>query len=199
MGKNNSHTSGKDTLGAWLEPTNVVLFVAVVIALVAIFSYSRKNRSLAKEVSVLKMQVQELQQPEIGDVVPPIIGRDLQGGQIAVNYHDQDKTLLLIFSTTCPACDLQFSEWNRLAAKLKGKKVSMYGISLNNKEEATTFLQKKLPEFPVLIPANQAMNRSYRANTVPQTMLVAKHGSVEWLKLGRLTEDDVSWLLTKFE
>jgi peroxiredoxin len=106
---------------------------------------------------------------------------------------------LFIFSTTCPACDLQFPEWNRLAAKLKGKKVVLYGISLNNTEQTTTFLREHQPAFPILIPANQAMSRSYRANTVPQTMLVTKHGSVEWLKLGRITENELAGLLTKFE
>lgn len=180
----------------FLEPANVVLTIAVVLALAFLVVMSRRNIVMSQEYERLKKDFDRFGTLEVGDIVPSFGGTDLDGRPVNVDFDSARTHLLLIFSTSCAACSRQLSVWSQFVPDVTVESCTVHGISLDSAEETRAFLNG-VERIPTLIPSRNTFVRAYRVRQVPQTILVSKTGVIEWIYAGILTDDKVKEILTK--
>ncbi len=96
-----------------------IFLVAASLALAAlVVALSVQNRRLKSELAACEAGHGGVPADALseGDVLPPIpvVGPDGEETTIAF---DADRTVLLVFSSTCPACRETWPHWNRIAAE----------------------------------------------------------------------------------
>ncbi len=119
----------------------------------------------------------------------------LGGGSERIDYPpDGPKTYLFQMSLTCGSCARTVPKWNRMALELEGR-ARVLGIVLGSYQREQELLEKKKLTFPaVRFPSREIMN-AYKANKVPQTIVVAPGGTVEENVMGELSDQQVEELV----
>jgi len=179
---------------ALLDPANVVLGVAVVLALSFLVWYSRSTVSLARANDELRKQASKTMNAEVGDGVPPFEAVDLRGEKITVNYDGLRKRLLFIVSVECPTCTGQIATWNEITPYAKSQGYLVNLVSINSADETSRIFADKQQDFAVLTAVSQNLLRTYRVESFPQVMLISEHGVVTWVHIGVLKPEDVQSL-----
>ena len=105
-------------------------------------------------------------------------------------------TYLFVLSLTCGTCAKTVPKWNRLARELDGR-ARVFGIVLGSYQREQELLEEKGLAFPVVRFPNRETMERYKANKVPQTIVVAPGGTVESNVMGELTDDDIDELLSR--
>lgn len=81
--------------------------------------------------------------------------------------------LVLVFRSTCAACDRALPGWRRLA---DGNRWRVIAVGLESRESALTYARSRLPGTRVAVPGNlDEFTRRLRIGVVPTT-LVIDHG-----------------------
>ena len=100
--------------------------------------------------------------------------------------HDR---LLLIFTTSCPACKENQAGWRHLAATV-GAEVEVVGISLDDTEATQIYRDAHDLRFPVVVATNRtAFAEAYAVTSVPTTLLVGRDGRVRGVWTGVLSQE----------
>lgn len=110
-----------------------------------------------------------------GAAVPQFTAIRLGGAQETVSY-DGKKTVLYVFTTTCPWCKRNIPNIKRLF-DAKGSEYRFVGISLDAKGLDSYVAQHKLP-FPVYTHLSTKTQDAYRLGGVPQTLVISEQGTV---------------------
>ena|SRR5882724_135962 len=186
----------KSRYSVLFDPANVILTLGLVLSLGFLVSYSRANVSLARENSRLKESVSRLSTLEPGDVVPAFEGLDLDGKPANVSYSGKQKHLLFIFSTNCAACAKQIPVWAGIVTPAKEKNCIVQGVSVDSVDDTRAFFADKDQAFDIIVPQRSIL-RMYRTAVIPQVLLISPQGTVDWVKNGSLTEDQIQDLLSK--
>ncbi len=186
----------KSRLFTWLDPTNFILFISLILALGFLVFKAQANHSLAQENEALKTRLKRNSPLEAGNLSPSFFGTNLQGQPSNIIYNGSDKQLVFIFSAHCPACQEEIGQWNEIATQAKGKKITMTGLSLDPLADTKNFFGNKQLAFNVLL-ADDAILSAYPVSSVPQLLLISGRGIVEWSHKGRLNTEDWHELQSK--
>lgn len=123
------------------------------------------------------------QHPTLGDTLPALDTKAVDGSAKRVDYPKGTTTVLLFFSSGCPVCHRMIPEWNRAYEK-RGKGVEIVGVIVDR--EPPGFFQAMPIAFPVVrIPAGDFAH-AHKIRRVPLTLRVAAGGRIEDLGLGVL-------------
>jgi peroxiredoxin len=145
--------------------------VTVVLVLLAL--------SLAANVYLTRRLVQPRTPPPPaltrGAVVPQFTATRLGGAEETVSY-DGEKTVLYVFTPTCPWCKRNVPNIKRLV-EAKGSEYRFLGISLDEKDLSSYVAQYELA-FPVYANLSRQTREAYRLGGVPQTLVISEHGTV---------------------
>jgi peroxiredoxin len=180
----------------FLDPANIVLTVAVAVALAFMVYMSRKIIVISQDNQVLTAEVARFAQLEVGDLVPALSARDLAGLPARIEFNTGQKHLLFIFSANCAACARQLPVWTQLAPQAKSAGCVVHGISVDSPDETKAYFNGE-DSIPTLILPVETFKRAYRVREVPQTVLLSDQGVVEWVHAGMLSEDEIRELLSK--
>lgn len=179
------------------DPVNIILFVAIVVALGYIGTVARNNRSLVKANQRLAERNDQFSTARVGDAVPPFTTTDLNGQEVEVGRNPAAQELLFVFSTYCSACETQLPIWERLAAQIKSKDVIVRGITLDSIDETKAYFGGKQVNLPIVIAPKEMFSRTYRVSSIPQIMLLDEERVVRWVHTGSMTPDKIRELASR--
>lgn len=101
--------------------------------------------------------------------------------------------LAIFFKISCPVCQYALPYFDRIFKTYGGKKMTIVGVSQNDKQETVEFIRKFGVTFPVLLDDTKTfpVSNAYALNTVPTAFWIAEDGEVEI--------SAVSWVRKEFE
>ena len=145
----------------------------------------RQSRSLQARVQALREEL--LLQP--GATVPQIAGKDLRGDPLVIGYgQDRKKTVMLVFSPECHACNLNWPRWSRaiLSANRVGARV--VGVNLSDNLPEDYLNQHGLRDRLVVAQADPTGILAYKFQFTPQTIIIDADARVQWVWTGVLED-----------
>ena len=149
-----------------------------------------KNRELEARVIHL---VEENQAPtiEVGDVIEPFTLLSESGEKILLEFDEgQPKSLLLVFTQGCGACDKMLPIWGDAIPVEASPGLRVLAISLDEPEASSP----DLFPFPVHTPAGLDAGFVQEITRIPATILLDEYGVVEKVWSGLLSPDDTTGL-----
>ncbi len=181
------------------DPVNIILVIAVVLALGYVVTVAKNNRSLLKVNQRLTERNVQYATARVGDAVPPFTTTDLNGQAVEVGRNHSVKELLFVFSTFCSACKTQLPIWEKMAAEMQSKDVIVRGVTLDSMEETQAYFGGKHPNLPIVIAPKEMFSRTYRVSSIPQIMLLDEDRVVRWTHTGSMTPDKIQELASRIE
>lgn len=109
---------------------------------------------------------------------------------------DTGRTLLLVFSSTCPACFENLPAWEQVAGSGRGS-VRVLAVALErDRRAASLYVRRHLPTATPVVARDAArFAAALGIEVVPFTALVAADGTVEFARPGRLDPASVRVLI----
>ena len=163
------------------------ILVLVAAALVVVLAVQKRS---------LIVQYEELQKrerlPYVGLWMPTFETTTLEGESVVIGRAEEDsRQVLFLFDTTCPFCLTSLPAWKNLSARLANvgePVVHVYGISLDPDAETRLYVDGHGLTFPVLRFPEEKLRYLYRANGVPQVIVLDHEGQVIHTRPGELEE-----------
>jgi AhpC/TSA family len=128
--------SPKTKVGRYLRRIGQALLFVLVGSLLLV------NALLIKQNRRLKA-VLASNQPELlkeGDRVPSFGANTLTGNREVLNYAEASKTVLLVFSPDCNACERSAPYWKAIQYASTNKQYKVFGLSLGEPAKSNLFL-----------------------------------------------------------
>lgn len=108
--------------------------------------------------------------------------------QAALN---QGPVLAAFFKVSCPTCQYAFPYLERIYKAHGGKKITIVGISQNDRSDTAAFLKEYGVTFPTLLddPNGYAVSNAYGLTNVPTLFLIGQDGKIEITSVGWVKQD----------
>lgn len=186
--------------GGWFT---AVLAVAAVALSVLVVLLALQNRDLKRELADVHGEG-DRPQLEIGDAVDPLAVFDDAGGTHTLDWTVTRRTVVVAYTTTCPACAETRPRWDALAQRITGLgSVRMLGLELDRPRPGSgtpTATPAATGRFPVYGIERDA-NRPFLdlVPFVPATIVIDARGTVVDVRFGILEDDDVDEVVAALE
>ena len=107
------------------------------------------------------------------------------------------------FKVSCPVCQYAFPYFERLHKAHGDQRITIVGISQDDKRNTTAFLKEYGITFPTLLedPNGYAVSNAYGLTNVPTWFLIGQDGEIEIASVGWVKKDveDLNRKLAEFE
>jgi peroxiredoxin len=114
---------------------------------------------------------------KLGEEVPPIEGKDLEGRPVKLTYGGGDRpTILYVFRPQCGWCERNSQNINALAKQL-GDRYRLIGLSLSS-EDLKEYAGTHDMEFPVYTDLPFSVTSAYKLSGTPETIIISPEGHV---------------------
>jgi len=120
-----------------------------------------------------------------GEPAPDFTLTALDGSKVSMSDLKGKIVVLDFWASWCPPCVESLPRLARLAREHEGAPLAVYAI--NVKEEKPTvqaFIRRIKVEMPILLDVYGDVAKSYRINSLPQTVLIAPDGKVKRVFIG---------------
>ena len=99
--------------------------------------------------------------------------------------------LAIFFKISCPVCQYAFPYFERIYKTYGGKRVSIIGISQNQKQDTAAFLKTYGITFPVLLDDTKTypVSNAYGLTTVPTAFWISQDGTIEISSVGWVRQE----------
>lgn len=138
-----------------------------------------------------------MEQPQLekGEMFAAFPAFDLESRPRLVNLvEDEQESLVFVFTTVCPACQENQTNWRKLYEQAQGR-YEVIGISLNDIEATVKYREANDLPFPVVVPEDiRGFSSAYKIDRVPLTLQIDRDGRVRGSWLGVLDKDTLSQL-----
>ena len=124
---------------------------------------------------------------EAGKAAPSFSLPLLSGGTFSLSDAlKQGPVVLAFFKISCPVCQFTFPYLERIHKAVKGKKVSIIGVSQNTKDDTAGFVRQYGLTFPVVLddPRKYPVSNAYGITNVPTIFYVASDNEIEISSVG---------------
>ena len=149
---------------------------------------------LALDNQRLKRQLQPLPNgPAVGQHAENFYWQPLDGAAVKLDLAAGERdSLLFIFTTECPSCRENQSDWRSVYQTLTGT-VNMVGISLSELDATRAYRDAHSLPFPVGVPVDPAeFTASFAVSGVPLTVRIGPDGRVTGNWSGKLSKRQLS-------
>jgi thiol-disulfide isomerase/thioredoxin len=128
--------------------------------------------------------------PLLGMVAPAFTLERLTGGQTDLARHrDKDVVILDFWATWCGPCRKALPTIAKVAKEYRDKGVVFYAVDLEEEpNDVRKFLADQKLDLPVILDRDGEIGKLYRAEGIPQTVLVGKDGTVQVVHVGLLPD-----------
>ncbi len=140
--------------------------------------------------SLMEMFTGRPSEPEphelLGKPAPPVVLELLDGGKLDLASYKGKKVVILDFwATWCGPCVQAMPIIEKVAAKYKDKGVELFAVNLQEgPDEIKPFLEEAKLDVSVALDRDGEVAQAYKAEAIPQTVLVGKDGTVQVVKIG---------------
>ena len=99
--------------------------------------------------------------------------------------------LAAFFKVSCPVCQYTFPYLERLHKSYGDKKITIVGISQNDRRDTTAFLKEYGITFRILLddPNGYAVSNTYGLTNVPTLFLIGQDGRIEITSVGWVKQE----------
>lgn len=99
--------------------------------------------------------------------------------------------LAIFFKVSCPVCQYAFPYFERIYKAFPGQKLSIIGISQNNKADTLAFIKQYSVTFPVLLEDTKSfsVSNAYGLTNVPTAFWISEDGEIEVASVGWVRQD----------
>lgn len=165
------------------------------LALVGCTAVSALVVLLAKRVVDLSEAYSELKArnslPYPGYIVPTIQARTLSGDSIEVGRLPAvgGRQVVFVFTTSCPYCRATLPVWDLVfdsLARQPSNGVNVVGMSLDSTTLTSTYAAEHRIRYPIAFFPDWKAPRLFRAQMVPQTLVLSHLGEVLYAHVGQL-------------
>jgi thiol-disulfide isomerase/thioredoxin len=118
-----------------------------------------------------------------GDEVAPFEAEGVDGVVRRVEFGQDQVTILLFFSSGCPACHKMIPEWNRAFAR-RASNLAVIGVIVDS--PPPRFFEMVPISFPVLRSPGRDFLDRFKVARIPLTMRVASSGKIAEVGVGPL-------------
>ena len=158
-----------------LMVSNVLLWIAVLVLLVAVIALSRQIGILYERVAPMGALVMDTG-PKPGDLAPSFELDALGGGRVRLGGVQERSTLIFFLSPTCPVCKKLLPILKSIRAA-ESKWLDIVRASDGDAPAHESFRQRaQLTDFPYVLSA--ALGMQYRVSKLPHAVLVDEAGRV---------------------
>lgn len=147
--------------------------------------------ALIRQVREDKIALQaktEQSSPTKGMQMPSLVGYDVAGSKVVVSYGtDKKRTLILVTSPTCHACNDNWANWDRLLRSIDNntERVIIVDIDKSSPPLSSDYIRTHgLNKLPVLVEVADESLLAYHFQYTPQTLLLNSNGVVEQVITG---------------
>ena len=164
----------------------VALHLALATACVLVVLLARENRRLEKALVVSRAAAGGI---KVGDPLPEVAVTELDGSATALRFDDASRdTVVLVFTTTCSACEQNLGRWLDLHEQL-GERYRFVAIGVDEPQATRAWSEEHGLPFRVVVPVDRRyFPESFGLTGVPQTIVVGADGRVKDVQLGVLPE-----------
>ncbi len=167
--------------------TNVLLVGCVALAL-CVIALAWQNMSLKKRLSAPGHVGEEREMLGQGEVVAPFELETPTGETFRVAFDQgQERTVLLVFSSTCPACKQNMPVWNELLGGEHSASVRVLGVQTDLAVGGTPHVDG--PPCPIYAVGKRAGPPFDKLPYVPATVVLDRDGRVRSAWFGVLDAD----------
>ena len=99
--------------------------------------------------------------------------------------------LAVFFKNSCPVCQYALPYFERIYQTYGGNKLTIVGVSQNERKETLDFTRKYGISFPVLLDDTKkfAASNAYGLTNVPTAFWIARDGAIEISSVGWVKQD----------
>jgi hypothetical protein len=121
-------------------------------------------------------------------------------GRERISVPGEGAALLLVYSSTCPACYANLSAWDRVVRAAEGV-ASVLSVGLDrDRVAARAYARRHLPSTVAVVPRDwRRLSGALGIGIVPSTALVSRDGVVVFLRQGSLDGAAVDSLVSALE
>jgi peroxiredoxin len=140
-----------------------------------------------KKLKILARRPDRSLEIKAGTALPPLEGFDSDGNRQSVDYgHDPRKTVLLVLSPRCPACEENMPNWEAIINGLDRRSFRLAGVSLQSEGFKEFASRRGINQVPTLTKIDPRYRVAYNLALTPQTILIDAEGKVEKVWTGFL-------------
>jgi thiol-disulfide isomerase/thioredoxin len=126
--------------------------------------------------------------PLVGEVAPPVKLDLLDGGTLDLaSYKGKNVVILDFWATWCGPCVRAMPVIDAVAEKFKEKGVLLFAVNLQEEpEDIKKFLEEAEIQLDVALDKTGEAAQAYKAEAIPQTVIIGKDGTVQVVHVGLL-------------
>jgi peroxiredoxin len=120
-----------------------------------------------------------------GKPAPAFAIKNLEGKTVSLKDLKGKVVVLDMWATWCPPCRASLPHLDKLYEETKDKGVTIYAVNLQeDKDDIQNFIKQTNLKTPVLMDSDGAVAQAYKANAIPQTIVIGKDGNVARVFVG---------------
>jgi hypothetical protein len=144
-----------------------------------------------KQLKVLASRPDRVLEIRPGTALPPLEGIDSNGNRQRIDYgEDSRKTVLLVFSPRCGACEKNMPNWKAIINGLDRDSFRLAAVSLQTEGFKEYVIRHGISEAPALGIIDPKYRVMYNLALTPQIILIDSEGKAERVWTGLLQEED---------
>jgi|ERR1041385_238082 peroxiredoxin len=171
----------------WTQSISYIVIMILITETVFLIKQNKELKTTIKEMTA--SSIIEPLQP--GERVEPVKIQSLDKKISELTYNEpQKKTLLFIFSTTCPHCEKNLPMWKSLVEHNNSNQCDVIGISIHQVDKTFDYVSSRNVNFITYsVSSDTSFSRKYKISGVPETVLLNGLGIVEKTWSGELTQE----------
>jgi peroxiredoxin len=164
----------------------LLAIVGIALLLSNVLLVHQNNR-----LKVLASRPDRTLEVKLGKTLPPLEGVDSNGNKQSINYgQDSRKTVLLVLSPRCRACEESKQDWEAIITGLDRQSFRIAGVSLQAEGFKEFASWHGITQIPILTEIDPKYRVAYNLALTPQIILIDSGGKVEKVWTGLLQRDD---------
>lgn len=175
-----------------MKRNGYIVIAALILIAIAIFQNTGSSSRIQAVFQMDKPLPTETG-PQAGLLAPPFSLEGLDGEKYHVGG-DQEKAVIVNFwASWCDPCQEEAPELIKLAEKYQ-KELTILGVNVtkyDNKKNAEKFVDKYHIDFPVMLDLESTVFDQYKGAVFPTNVLIDKHGVIQEIILGTVSEKDL--------
>jgi hypothetical protein len=166
---------------------NIVLSIIIAVMALQMVRLKREmvqaNRAAARQA-----------EPPAGTTFPAFAALDSGGNPVRVDYSvpGADRTLLLVYSPTCPFCRATWPKWADTLERIDRRRLRIFAVDISFPGRSQPAArQEGIPPWITLIRPDPKVFGTYRFAAVPRAMVIDSGGRLSGAWTGLPSEDDI--------
>jgi len=135
--------------------------------------------------------------PRVGDVPPDFSATTIDGTPVSLAALAGKPTWLTFGASWCPDCRAEATDLQAAYVKYQPQGLTILGVFNEDATAAKEYAERVGFTFPLVADANGSIADAYGVYGIPIHFFVARDGSIQDVRIGRLTPDDMEQLVQR--